>query len=168
MENITHLTPQQRADLVAYLDGELDEEVTRQIEQTLAASPIARHEVEMLTRTWEILDVLPRAQPVSEEFTLKTISNIRVTKFLRPLSERLWFQHARRGAIVAGWATALALSAVIGFFTANRWIPVESDQLIEYYPVIENLEIYSEVNDVEFLKALQGSDLFHEVPDEKQ
>ncbi|MCH8828754.1 MAG: hypothetical protein IID45_04170, partial [Planctomycetes bacterium] len=56
MNETTRLSPQQRDDLVAYLDGELDEETTQSMERTLAHSPVARHEMDMLTRTWSLLD----------------------------------------------------------------------------------------------------------------
>ena len=65
------LTSQQRENLVAYLDGELDEVETQEIERTLAHSLEARHEVDMLTRTWELLDTLPKSK-ASEEFSERT------------------------------------------------------------------------------------------------
>jgi anti-sigma factor RsiW len=68
MTKIHRLTQQQRDDLTAYLDGELDDAATHEIEQVLAQSPVARNEVEMLTRTWEMLSLLPRAQ-AGEDFT---------------------------------------------------------------------------------------------------
>ena len=51
-----------KEDLVAYLDGELDEQASQDIEQTLAQSPAARREVEALARTWKLLRVLPEVK----------------------------------------------------------------------------------------------------------
>ena len=50
------LTPDERADLVAYIDGELPEVVARAVETKLTYSATARREVEMLKKTWELKD----------------------------------------------------------------------------------------------------------------
>ena len=71
--------PEMRGNLVAYLDGELDEAATQKIEQTLAENSDVRGEVESLARTFEMLDELPR-QEVSEEFTARTLSTIQVSR----------------------------------------------------------------------------------------
>ena len=70
------LTPDERADLVAYVDGELPEAHSRLISTKLTQSATARREVEMLQKTWEMLDHLPRPQ-ATEHFSEKTISHIR-------------------------------------------------------------------------------------------
>jgi anti-sigma factor RsiW len=70
------LTPDERADLVAYVDGELPEGHARIISTKLTKSATARREVEMLQKTWEMLDYLPRPQ-VTEHFSEKTVSHIR-------------------------------------------------------------------------------------------
>ena len=53
------LTPDERADLVAFVDGELPEAHSRLISTKLTQSATARREVEMLQKTWEMLDHLP-------------------------------------------------------------------------------------------------------------
>ena len=50
------LTPFDRENLVAYLDGELDEAVSRSISTKLTASLTARRELETLEKTWEMLN----------------------------------------------------------------------------------------------------------------
>ena len=55
------LTPDERADLVAYVDGELPEAHSRTISTKLTQSATARREVEMLQKTWEMLDHLTAA-----------------------------------------------------------------------------------------------------------
>ena len=70
------LTPDERADLVAYVDGELPETHSRSIATKLTQSATARREVEMLEKTWEMLDYLPRPR-VTEQFSEKTVSHIR-------------------------------------------------------------------------------------------
>ena len=114
MEKIPRLSTQQRSDLVAYLDGELNETASREIERILTHSPVARNEVEVLMRTWEMLDALPM-RSASEDFTERTMSTIRIDDYREPLSEKLWFQRTRRGVIIAGWVAGLVVAAVIGF-----------------------------------------------------
>lgn len=139
---------------MAYLDGELDEEANREIEQTLAHSPVARNEVEMLTRTFELLDVLPPAK-ATKEFTDRTLATMRMTDGRPPLAEQRWFQRVRRGLAVVVCLAALSGFAAVGFLTTNAWLPDESEMLVEDLPVIERLDVYREVGDVQFLKDLQ-------------
>jgi anti-sigma factor RsiW len=154
MEKFPRLSPERREDLVAYLDGELDEDASREIERTLALSPVARNEVEMLTRTFELLDALPAAR-ATDEFTDRTLATVRMTGAGTALTERPWFQQMRRGLIVVGCVVALSAVAAVGFLATNAWVPDESAMLIEDLPVIENLDAYREVGDVRFLKELQ-------------
>jgi anti-sigma factor RsiW len=70
------LTPDERADLVAYVDGELPEAHSRVISTKLTQSATARREVEILQKTWEMLDYLPLPK-ATEKFADRTISQIR-------------------------------------------------------------------------------------------
>jgi len=161
MDKIPRLTAEQRSDLVAYLDGELAGAAVQEIEQTLAESPVARHEVEMLTRTWELLDTLPRAA-ASQEFIANTLTSIQALDHRTPLSEQQWYQRARRGVVVAGWVAGLAMASAVGFLITSRWIPDKSAALIRDFPVIRELDTYTEIDNVEFLRELQESGLFDE------
>src|SRR4051812_30678918 len=69
------LSEQERADLVAYLDGELTGEAARALEAKITLDPQARAEAETLKRTWELLDFLPKPEP-SASFTHRTLSRI--------------------------------------------------------------------------------------------
>ena len=65
----------ERADLVAYLDGELDGDAARRIEQKLALDDAARAEATALKKTWDLLDFLPRTEP-SPSFTHRTMERL--------------------------------------------------------------------------------------------
>jgi anti-sigma factor RsiW len=164
MEKIPRLSSQRREDLVAYLDGELEEEASREIERTLAHSPVARHEVEMLTRTFELLDFLPAAK-ATEEFTDRTLATVRLTESRPPLADRPWFRQVRRGLVVVGCLAAVSAFGAIGFLATNAWVPDESDMLVEDLPVIQNLDLYREVGDLEFLRDLQRLGYLLDDPD---
>ncbi len=64
------LTPAERSNLVAYLDGELNEAESRAIATKLTKSATARREIEGLEKTWELLELLPRPK-ASEDFTAR-------------------------------------------------------------------------------------------------
>ncbi len=89
------LTPDERADLVAYVDGELPEGHARSIATKLTKSATARREVEMLQKTWEMLDLLPLPQ-ATEHFSEKTISYIRRLEVQRHSWEPLLSDWAAR------------------------------------------------------------------------
>src|SRR5581483_2477047 len=71
------LTPTDRANLVAYLDGELNDAESRALATKLTQSATARREVEALERTWELLEYLPRP-PASEQLTARTLSEVQL------------------------------------------------------------------------------------------
>ena len=68
---------QLREELVAYLDGELDAEQSRRIEQRPAVEPDARRMLEELDRTWHMLDELD-APATREDFTCTTLEMVAV------------------------------------------------------------------------------------------
>ena len=152
MPRIPRLTADQRANLVAYLDGELDEADVRGIEVTLAGSDVARHEVEMLSRTWELLDALPR-ETASAEFTQRTLATVHVQTEQRQPPR--W-----RGAVdpvltSLGYAGVLAAAGLVGYAAGSRWIPRESDRLVRDLPLLERLNAYQDAGSVEFLRELE-------------
>ena len=155
------MTSQQRENLVAYLDGELDEVATQEIERTLAHSLEARHEVDMLTRTWELLDTLPKPK-ASEEFSKRTLSSINLEELKQSSSG--WFRPANWGRrfYPLCWVLGLIVVATSGFSVSRYGIPDESKQLVEELPLINKYNVYSDIVDLEFLQELQKSGLFDE------
>ena len=164
MEKIVRFTAEERDNLVAYLDGELGEAMTQQIEHKLALSEVARHELDNLSRTWEMLNLLP-CPKASEEFTNKTLSMAQLSTADFPGQAKIWIQQSRRIAILLGWIAGLFVLCFAGFQLGRRAVPQESDQLIRELPVIENLDLYQEIESVEFLEELRRSGLFVGVKD---
>jgi hypothetical protein len=103
------LSEQDRADLVAYLDGELKGEAARALQAKLQLHPEARAEAEALARTWDLLDYLPRAEP-SPAFTERTLSRLVVpTRRLTTTRRRPWLWGALWAAgLLAAFACGLA------------------------------------------------------------
>lgn len=170
MAKLTRLSPEQRENLTAYLDGELEESKSLEIEQVLADSPVARHEVEMLSRAWDLLNVLPSTK-ATDEFSRKTLSSLRAAD--EPRSKRTYEairKSTRRGLVLALWGMALGLCAFVGFEATRNWVPNEHDELLDDFDVINNYDAYSIIGDSRFLKLLAEKRTFPDdyAPDEKQ
>lgn len=63
------------AELVAYLDGELEAAAARRVEARLASDPLARARAAALKKTFDLLDYLPRPEP-STTFTTRTLDRL--------------------------------------------------------------------------------------------
>ncbi len=153
------LTPDERADLVAYVDGELPEGHAQIIATKLTKSATARREVEMLQKTWEMLDhlALPR---VAEHFSEKTVSHIR----------RLEVQGRSWEPILAAWSARVGRLAVylllasmflgLGYSLA-RWVwPDKTERLVHDLTLADHLDEYLEIGSFEFLSQLAESPEF--------
>jgi anti-sigma factor RsiW len=155
------LNEQDRADLVAYLDGELKGEAARTIETRLALNPDVRAEADALKRTWELLDFLPRAEP-SAEFTQRTVSQIAPLQAGRNSAAGTppW----RPWLLGAGWAAAVLVAAAAGYTGTRLLVPKQpgEQELVRDLRIIENKRLYEQVEDIEFLRQLDSPDLFGE------
>ncbi|HKI36741.1 MAG TPA: hypothetical protein VKA46_33105 [Gemmataceae bacterium] len=151
------MSNEDRATLVAYLDGELDEEAARQVEARMTQDPAVRAEVESLRRTWELLDYLPRAEP-SPNFTHRTISLVTGEHKAALLARR----RRRRRLFAAAWAAAVLLAALGGFGAVTLLVPREptDEELAHDLRVLENRKLYDQVDSISFLKELDQPDLF--------
>jgi anti-sigma factor RsiW len=164
MSKPSRLTDEDRANLVAYLDGELDAEASHALEAKLARDPAARTEVEHLRRTWDLLDFLPKSEP-SPNFTNRTLERLSpVRTGAQPRSQP---RPVPRWVFGAGWAAAIALTLIgsylaltllFGIFHSKRE-PTEKD-LVHDLRVIENKRVYEMIEDVDFLRELDHPDLF--------
>jgi anti-sigma factor RsiW len=153
------LTPDERADLVAYVDGELPEVTARAIATKLTHSATARREVEMLQRTWELLGHLPMPQ-VDAEFSERTISHIRGLELTTPG----WDPRVRLWTMRSAWAFLYLVLCGAGLglgYAAARWLwPDPAARLARDLTLAEHLDEYLEVGSFEFLSQLADSPEF--------
>ncbi len=138
--------------LVAYLDGELDDESSRRIEERLATDQHVRDTLERLEGTWDLLDNLDRAH-VDEVFTRSTLEMVAVAASQDAVQEEAAVPHRRRRRWWLGSAAVLAAAAA-GFLAAWLLRPDPNRQLLEDLPVLERLDQYRQVDDVGFLELL--------------
>jgi hypothetical protein len=150
------LTPVERANLVAFLDGELNEGESRVISTKLRESPTARREAEVLEKTWELLEHLDRPK-ASEDLTERTLTEV------KRLSERggeleTAFKLATRRALRASiWVLASGLTFGLGY-AITLWIwPNPTARLARELPLAEHLDEYRAVGNIDYLKELANS-----------
>src|SRR5438094_6607736 len=134
---MARLNEQDREDLVAYLDGELDEESARQLESKLTLDPEARAEADALQQTWGLLDYLPRPEP-SPSFTHRTLERLAV----RTSSTRK--NAASRWLVRLGWAAAVLLAMGAGLWVASLLWPARHGEDREFLHALEQPELFGE------------------------
>jgi anti-sigma factor RsiW len=177
MANDKPLSDEQRAELVAYLDGELPKPAAQAMEAKINTDPRMRAEVETLRRTWELLDYLPKPEPKAgfASRTLDRVSTIRMPTFQFPAGA--WKRGAgsrwRHWTFGIGWAAAVLVAALAGYgsgrlLSSRTGLPDNTatteiqPQLVKDFRVIENQRLYLHADDLDFLRALQDPELFGE------
>lgn len=157
MEKLSRLSTEDRENLSAYLDGELDDGGTQRIETLLVQSSVARNDVELLSKTYDLLDELPRPD-APKDFLEKTLATAKMEQVKHPISEQQWFITTQQILILSGWTVALVVASVIGFMVTYQYIERPDDALIQELPLIQNLDRYEEVQNVEFLDLLTADE----------
>ena len=154
------LSPEERSNLVAYLDGELPEPEAQAIAAKLTQSMTARREVDSLRRTWEMLELLERPQ-ASPDFASRTLVRL---ESLDDRGDRLASAASditRKVLVGLGWvAAAVALFLAGHTITARLW-PNPSARLARDLPIAESLDAYREVGGIEFLEQLDEAPEFN-------
>jgi hypothetical protein len=145
-------------ELVAYLDGELAAERASRVEQLLAADPEVRETLRQLEQTWEMLDMLGTAD-VDESFAQSTLEMVAVEAEEQIRQVEADLPRTRRWRLTLQ-CTGLAATALAGFLTVAWLYPDPNRQLLEDLPVLENLDEYRQVGDIEFLRLLDREGLF--------
>src|SRR6266487_4267792 len=95
------MNEEDRDDLVAYLDGEVDElgeDKAHVIETRINLDPIVRAEAETLKRTWDLLDYLPKPE-ASPTFTNRTLDKLSVRETQQALRPK-----RNKWLLASGWA----------------------------------------------------------------
>jgi hypothetical protein len=147
-------------ELTAYLDGELDAENVRRVEERLARDAAYRGELNQLERAWNMLDRLPRAS-VDENFTKSTIEMVALSAsqeaeaIVRDLPKR-----RRRQRIIA--AISMGAALLVGFAIGTQLWPNPNEQLLDDLPVLENLDLYYQADEIEFLRLLGEKGSFND------
>jgi anti-sigma factor RsiW len=160
------LNEQDRADLVAYLDGELDEEAAQALEAKLNLDPQARAEADALRQAWGLLDYLPKAEP-SPTFTHRTLEKLSLVKKAgsTQIAAPSWRRWPWQAAL--GWAAALLIAVLAGLGlgrylgrSAPEDVATADEPMIQHLRVAEMWRYYENAEDLDFVRQLAQPDLF--------
>jgi hypothetical protein len=144
--------------LVAYLDGELEPQAAREIENLLAGDEYARRRLNQLASSWDMLDQLPRAT-VDDLFSRTTVEMVALAAEEEVVQAQAKDPvRRRRRWLEAGIATLAA--AIIGFVVVVLAVPDQNDLLLRDLPVVKNLELYRDAGNLDLLKQFQAANLF--------
>jgi hypothetical protein len=148
-------------ELTAYLDGEVDAEHARRIEERLARDASYRQQLQELQRTWDMLDQLPQAR-VDDGFLRSTIEMVAqaAADDVKATQQHIPRRRQKRWLLAAlGFGCAAALGFLIGSYL---W-PDADRQVLENLPLIEDFDVYQLRNpDQEFASLLLKAGLFLE------
>lgn len=184
--------PPEDAELIAYLDGELDLAEARAVEARLARDSAARNKAEAYKKTFDLLDFLPRTEP-SADFATKTLTKLlpvieaeppasssssdvtQVHLPSTPSQSAVAFAPQPAGHPWLGgvaWLLAGVL-AVGGGFAVRAFVgpeespptPSQPEPIVEAdKPLIDSLPLYVGVDDLDFARRLDSPDLFRPDP----
>jgi hypothetical protein len=145
-------------DLVAYLDGQLDPESARQVENRLASEDRVRRRLQELAQSWDMLDQLPHAV-ADDTFTRSTVQMVALAAENEVAEQQAVEPRRRRRRWFLAGALAL-VAACCGFFaTAKLWSD-PNEKLVRDLSTIENVEAYTQVGDIDFLRRLSDEGIF--------
>jgi anti-sigma factor RsiW len=168
---------EQQAELVAYLDGELDERAAQEFERRISQDAQLRAHADRLKKTWELLDHLPQPEP-SPNFTSRTLDKVAVLRptgsasVAQPLSKttnakvkplaRAWPKLATFAAVAAAlFVGAFVLSGPLLRQASRPEDPKAIDeQMAQDLRVLDNLALYQYADDLTFLFGLDQPDQF--------
>lgn len=155
------LSTADRSNLVAYLDGELNEAEANALQGKLTQSVTARREIEAYEKTWELLDYLPLPR-VADDFTSRTMTEVKLIAARGGDLVDVAGRSARVAARVLVCAAIMLLTLGIGYIS-SRWLwPDPTARLVRDLSLAEHLDEYREVGSLEFLKLLDESPAFND------
>jgi hypothetical protein len=147
-------------ELTAYLDGELDTASVRKVEERLGRDASYRNQLHKLQRAWDLLDRLPRAE-VGEKFAKTTLEMVAVAAAEEADAVNRALPRLRQRQRLAGVIAMIAALAV-GYAIGRQAWPDPNAALLRDLPVIENIDLFYQVENVEFLRELDREHLFEE------
>ncbi len=161
--NLNSADPDQEM-LVAYLDGEVDADVAKAVEERLARDADFRKTLNQLERSWDLLNDLPQPT-IDEAFTKTTVEMVAVQ--MSQEVEKEQSSATRKKQLWPLFTIAIVLACLpLGFLARRHFLESPDEQLIEDLPVIERVDVYQHIDDLHFLEQLNSEGLFDEHPDQ--
>jgi len=147
-------------ELTSYLDGELDAENVRRVEERLSRDAPYRAELQRLQQTWDLLDRLPRSS-VGESFTKTTIEMVAVAAAEEAQAVQSDLPRRRQRQRAFGMLGVVA-AGLGGFALGHSLWPNPNEQLLQDLPVLQNFELYYQADNLDFLRLLDRESVFAE------
>lgn len=145
-------------EIVAYLDGELDSEAEARVVRRLSEDASYRSRLGQLQQAWDLLDNL-RGSEADDEFGQSTVAMVAVQAEAEAKTLKLRVVRRRKLTWLA--VAALTLVSVVGGFAALRQRLTQDDRnLVRDLPVIERVDEYRNIDNIEFLRQLERENLF--------
>ncbi len=144
--------------LVAYLDGELDAESSRDVEQRLANQVAVRERLHELERAWDVLEVLPTPE-INPRFTGTTLEMVAQVAEQEQQGKTSRFFTPRTRRLLVGVAALLVAFGAGLLVSANRGRSA-NDQLVNDLPILEELDAYRRADNIQFLRMIRDAKLF--------
>jgi len=146
------------AELTAYLDGELTEEEATLVEEKLASDESLQEELHGLQGVWDALDMLPQVS-ADEHFAQTTIEMVTAQ-----VAEEVEAKKSAAASTMPWWIGAAVLCALIcfsiGYFAVLTVASRENQQLAEDLPMLERVDEYEQIENIELLELLNERGLF--------
>jgi hypothetical protein len=117
--------------------------------------------VQALEKTWNMLDWLPRLE-AAPDFASQTITRIHSQQARVERIEEQIKQSARVAGRALGWVACVAAAIVLGFAATRLAWPDPTRDLINDLDIVENLDSYRAIPDIDFLNNLAAFGLFSE------
>jgi hypothetical protein len=136
----------------AYLDGELDSEEARALEERVRSDPKTRGMLEGLDRTWSLLDRLDRVD-VDEQFTRTTIEMVAIAAAEEVDRWKSAAPRRRRRTLIAA-AVGMMGAALGGFLAVAAYWPNPNKQLLQDLPLLKEVDEFHQIDGVDFLRRL--------------
>lgn len=145
-------------EIVAYLDGELDADAEARVVRRLSDDAAYRARLGQLQQAWDLLDNL-RASEADEDFVHSTVAMVAVQAEADARTMRL--KAIRRRNFTWAAVAGVALASLAGGFAIVRHRLAEPDRnFIRDLSVIEHVDEYRYIDNIDFLKELAHEDLF--------
>ncbi|QEG37620.1 anti-sigma factor family protein [Bythopirellula goksoeyrii] len=150
----TNHDPSRLEQIVAYLDGELSPEDEAIVQRQLADDDAFRQEVQSIDRAWGALDALPGVT-VDDKFSQTTMEMV-VDAAQHEVSARTIAQPIHQRNQWLAKALMAAAAAALGWLGVQLVRENPNRTLLTDLPAIEYIDIYSQFQDVAFLRKLRS------------
>jgi len=144
--------------LVAYLDGEMDTQGVRQVEDRLSVEPDLREKMASLEQTWNMLGELETV-PVDKELVRSTMEVVTLTIEKELSDDETKVEHRKLYDRLV-LAAILIMFGVIGYQLAALVGVHVQNQIVDDVPIIQQINDYKEIGSFEFLRALSEKGVF--------